>query len=63
MPTDSPKPDQPSRPRPDEISRPEPNPWRDSSLDLERGLDVTELSVDVVVPDLLEPAPNPLPKR
>ena len=30
--------------------------WRDSSLELERGLDVTELHVDVVLP--LDPAPS-----
>jgi hypothetical protein len=36
----------------DESSRPT---WRDSSLDLENGLDVTELYVDVVLP--LAPLP------
>ncbi|MES2958181.1 MAG: hypothetical protein V4792_08330 [Pseudomonadota bacterium] len=30
-------------------------PWLDSSLDLERGLDVLELSVDVLLPDLQGP--------
>ena len=35
--------------------------WRDSSMDLERGLDVVELSVDLVLPlepDLPKPKPN-----
>ena len=31
------------------------NVWRDSSLELERGLDVTELEVDLVLP--LDPNP------
>ena len=41
----------------------EPNPWRDSSLDLERGLDVVELPVDLVLLDLQEPKPSALGKR
>jgi len=49
----------PSQPqRPDEA-----NPWRDSSLDLERGLDVFELPIDLVLPDLQEPKPTALGKR
>jgi hypothetical protein len=38
-------------------------PWLDSSLDLERGLDVTELCVDVLLPDLQEPPTPPQRKR
>ena len=41
---------------PDVPSR-ERNAWHDSSMDLKRGLDVIELSVDVLLPDLQEPPP------
>ena len=44
---------------PDSPSR-ERNAWHDSSMDLKRGLDVIELSVDVLLPELQElPAPPP----
>lgn len=32
-------------------------PWLDSSLDLELGLDVRELTVDLLLPDLPDPKP------
>ena len=35
--------------------------WFDSSLDLARGLDVVELSVDLLLSDLQEPARAPPP--
>lgn len=36
------------------------NVWRDSSIDLEQGLDVVELSVDVLLCELQEPVcPSP----
>jgi hypothetical protein len=35
--------------------------WRDSSLELERGLDVVELSVDVLLCDLESPVIPPPP--
>ena len=37
------------------------NVWFDSSLDLERGLDVVELSIDLLLSDLQEPARAPPP--
>ena len=44
---------------PEPLSR-ERNAWHDSSIDLKRGLDVIELSVDVLLPELQElPAPPP----
>lgn len=46
-----------------EVSPRERYPWLDSSLDLERGLDVTELCVDVLLPDLQEPPTPPQRKR
>jgi hypothetical protein len=45
------------------VSPRERYPWLDSSLDLQRGLDVTELCVDVLLPDLHEPPTPPQRKR
>ena len=36
--------------------------WLDSSLDLQRGLDVVELKIDLVLPDLPEPTGSPTRK-
>ena len=36
--------------------------WLDSSLDLQRGLDVVELKIDLVLPDLPEPTSAPTRK-
>ena len=45
---------------PDPPSR-ERNAWHDSSMDLKRGLDVIEHSIDVLLPDLQEPS-TPTPR-
>jgi len=45
---------------PDSPSR-ERNAWHDSSMDLKRGLDVIEHSIDVLLPDLQEPS-TPTPR-
>lgn len=39
------------------LPAPEHYPWLDSSLELERGLDVRELTVDLLLPDLADPKP------
>ncbi len=43
----------PKLPSPDEVPVDEGDLWRDSTMDLERWLDVVELPVDVILP--LEP--------
>ena len=46
---------------PDPPSR-ERNAWHDSSMDLKRGLDVIEHSVDLLLPELQEP-PTATPRK
>jgi hypothetical protein len=51
---------------PEDVPPAQPNVWHDSSMELERGLDVVELSVDLHVCDV--PAPDlpmqpSIPKR
>ena len=46
---------------PEPLSR-ERNAWHDSSMDLKHGLDVIELSVDVLLPELQE-LPASLPRE
>ena len=41
----------------------ERNAWHDSSMDLKRGLDVIELSVDMLLPELQEVPASPLRER